>query len=424
MIARARKRVTIAFSLRAEGRSGVQTHTRLLHEGLSGAGFDCSLVTPFSGSRAWLPVFAVRPVLLAHLDRDWSTRWHRHWHFAALRANLRRELSREPPDVVVAQCAPSAIAALEARAALGASFPIVLVCHFTVSEAEELREKGELHDPAVAARIAEDERQAIEAVDLVVHDSEWQRMTIEGMRALRPRRSMVIWHGIPPLAIHRGSMRAALGYRADDVVLANVGTLEPRKNQLALLEVFARLASRYPRARLLLVGGDGPHRRAIERRISREDLVGRVRLLVDWPDVHSVLESADLYVHHATIESFGLVLLEAARAGLPVAAVPVGGVREVLERLGGVPLDASDPARSEDALRPLLEDVAARRAAARRAHRAYERAFTLEHMIDGYRRAIALATDGVPWWEERGHQPSNGNRHAAQPDARPPGAAS
>lgn len=385
-------RAVIAFSLRPDGTSGVQTHTRLLQRGLVEAGVPTDVVTPFSGSRKWLPLFAVRPLALSWMNDDWSTRWHRHWHIAALRENLFRRLSREPASVVIAQCAPSAIAALEVRARLGADFPVALVCHFTVSEADELWEKGVLHDPRVRARIADDERYAIEHVDVVIHDSAWQRDSIEGRRGLRPRASSVIWHGIAPADADGAPTRAALGYAPDDVVLVNVGTLEPRKNQLGLLDAFEHLAAAHPRARLLLVGGDGPHRRAIERRIAEGELAGRVKLLVDWPDVPAVLAASDVYVHYATIESFGLVLLEAARAALPVAAVPVGGAAEVLAQLAGTPLPAGDGEGFARALRPLVEDSALRAEHGRRAHRRFERSFTRSRMIDGYLRALGLAS--------------------------------
>lgn len=396
MNSQTRNEVAIAFSLHPEGKSGVQTHTRLLERGITNAGVACSLVTPFSGGKHWLPVFAARPLLLEYVNQDWSTRWHRHWHFAALRQNLRQELSRRRVGVVIAQCAPSAIAALQVREQLGADFKVALVCHFTVSEAEELLEKGVLRDPVVRARIEADEKYAVEEVDLVVHDSEWQRRSIEVVRGLRPRASTVIWHGIPANVRGGAITRADLGYAPDDVVLVNVGTLEPRKNQIGLIDAFEHIVTRFPRAKLLLIGGDGVHRRAIERRIASGGLERSVKLLVNWPDVPSALESADIYVHFATIESFGLVLLEAARAGLPIAAVPAGGAAEVLARLEGVRLDGNDAEQCWRALQPLLEDAAMRQEMGRRARRNFEQFFTLERMIDGYLHGIGVTPTPSP----------------------------
>jgi hypothetical protein len=131
------KRIVIATINRAEGDTGVHTHTRMLAEGLRAAGATCDVVSPFSGSKLWLPIFAVRPLLLKRMNKTWSTLWHRRWHMAAVRENLRRRLAKSPADVIVAQCPVSAKAALDARAALKLTCPIVLVCHFNHSEAAE-----------------------------------------------------------------------------------------------------------------------------------------------------------------------------------------------------------------------------------------------------------------------------------------------
>src|SRR5438093_1626056 len=81
-------RVIIASINREEGDTGVHTHTRMLSAGLRDASVKCDLVSPFSGSRKWLPVFAIRPLLLKRINKTWSTLWHRRWHAAALRDNL------------------------------------------------------------------------------------------------------------------------------------------------------------------------------------------------------------------------------------------------------------------------------------------------------------------------------------------------
>lgn len=384
-------RAAIAFSLRADGYTGVQTHTRLLQQGLEESGVPCALVTPFSGGKHWLPVFALRPLLLTHLNRNWSTRWHRYWHFVALRANLRQYLARNRAAIVIAQCVPSALAALDVRHQLGADFSIALVCHFTMSEAEELAEKGVLTDQRVQARIAAEERYAIENVDLVIHDSEWQRLTLEKTRGLRPKSSTVVWHGIAASVPQKRLTRAALGYAAADVILVNVGSLEPRKNQLALIDAFVHWSTRAASLRLLLVGANGPDRRAVEQRIASANLTSKVKLLVDWPDVPSILGIADVYVHYATIESFGIVLLEAARAGLPVAATPVGGTTEVLARLGGIALSGDDVDASWRALEPLTANRSVREEMGRRARRNFEEAFTRERMIASYLDACELS---------------------------------
>jgi len=81
---RAIARVVIATINRPEGDTGVHTHTRMLSGGLRDAGVACDVVSAFSGSKKWLPLFAVRPLLIHRVNKSWSTLWHRRWHRAAL----------------------------------------------------------------------------------------------------------------------------------------------------------------------------------------------------------------------------------------------------------------------------------------------------------------------------------------------------
>src|SRR5688500_19712361 len=84
--------VCIATINRAEGDTGVHTHTRMLAAGLDAAGVRCDVVSAFSAGPHWLAVFAVRPLLLNRMNKTAATRWHRKWHMAALRSALLRHM--------------------------------------------------------------------------------------------------------------------------------------------------------------------------------------------------------------------------------------------------------------------------------------------------------------------------------------------
>lgn len=93
-----------------------------------------------------------------------------------------------------------------------------------------------------------------------------------------------------------------------------------------------------------------------------------------------------------------MVLLEAARAGLPIAAVAAGGVPELLAELGGVPLPA-DTAGSLAVLRPLLADNGLRARLGRSARETFHRRFTVDAMAAEYRRVLGFASparEGIP----------------------------
>src|SRR2546422_1271603 len=137
------------------------------------AGVACDIVSAFSGSKKWLPVFAIRPLLLHRMNKSWSTLWHRRWHMAALRENLLRYAAAQPPDAVIAQCPVSARAALDVRAAMRASFPIAMVCHFNHSEAGEYRDKGELCGRRRYDAMLAFEGRVLQEVDRVIYVSHW-----------------------------------------------------------------------------------------------------------------------------------------------------------------------------------------------------------------------------------------------------------
>lgn len=142
-----------------------------------------------------------------------------------------------------------------------------------------------------------------------------------------------------------------------------VGRLEPRKGFQVALDAFAELASRYDDLRLVVVG-DGPQRARVRRLPralrTRVDMVGRASH-DELPTFHA---AADLFIAPATgRESFGIVLVEAMAAGLPVVASDLPGYREVVRHeREGLLVPPADPVALAEAGARLLEDpVLARR---------------------------------------------------------------
>ena len=108
-----------------------------------------------------------------------------------------------------------------------------------------------------------------------------------------------------------------------------VGRLDPRKGLPFAMHAFALLADRYPDLSLLVVG-DGPERHAIDA--LPPVLRARVHMLGKVSDraLPMFYKAADIFIAPATGgESFGIVLVEAMAAGLPVVASNIVGYREV-----------------------------------------------------------------------------------------------
>lgn len=135
-----------------------------------------------------------------------------------------------------------------------------------------------------------------------------------------------------------------------------VGRLEPRKGLDVLVRAFLRLRAARPDVRLCVVG-EGPERERCQRMIPpsiRPDVlfVGAVSQ-EELPRYHA---SADIFASPATGgESFGIVLLEAMAAGLPVVASDIPGYRTVLkEGRQGRLVPPSDAFALADALATFL----------------------------------------------------------------------
>jgi glycosyltransferase involved in cell wall biosynthesis len=111
--------------------------------------------------------------------------------------------------------------------------------------------------------------------------------------------------------------------------LLMVARLDPIKDQATLLRAFA--AVRQPGWDLLLVG-EGPERPRLETLAAELGLDPAQVLLGRRSDIPELLGQADLFAFSTTpAEGFGIVLIEAMAAGLPVIASDVPACREVLK---------------------------------------------------------------------------------------------
>lgn len=114
-----------------------------------------------------------------------------------------------------------------------------------------------------------------------------------------------------------------------------VGLLLERKGIGDLLESLARPGAFPPDARLT-IAGEGPERAAIEARIARPDLAGRVELLGFRADVPDLMRAADAVVVPSRMEQQPLVVIEAMAAGKPVLATDTGDTATMLDAPGAV----------------------------------------------------------------------------------------
>jgi glycosyltransferase involved in cell wall biosynthesis len=143
---------------------------------------------------------------------------------------------------------------------------------------------------------------------------------------------------IPPAPEGRtGVLRSIVGADADTVLVGVLGRLAEVKQPERAVAVFELLAERHPELQLAFIG-DGTERGRLERRIRRggDAVQQRVHLVGARPDVPAVLADLDALLLTSRAEGLPVALIEAAAAGIPVVAAPVGGVPEIVvhERTG------------------------------------------------------------------------------------------
>ncbi|OFY18587.1 MAG: hypothetical protein A2W98_04975 [Bacteroidetes bacterium GWF2_33_38] len=117
--------------------------------------------------------------------------------------------------------------------------------------------------------------------------------------------------------------------------LISVGSLIDRKNHELLLQALVHLKKSNVDFRLEILG-EGNKRHFLEKSILEKDLSEKVFLIGNVVNVEDYLKNADIYLHAAKYEPFGLVIIEAMAAGLPVISLNGKGNKDiVLENYNG-----------------------------------------------------------------------------------------
>jgi alpha-1,6-mannosyltransferase len=184
--------------------------------------------------------------------------------------------------------------------------------------------------------------------------------------------------------------RRSLAIDRDRKLLLYVGRLAPEKNTAALFKAFEILAKRRPSEYQLMVIGDGPGRRELQRLAAAQD-VKWIQYCTDPLELARYYRVADLFVHPGTQETFGLVALESQACGTPVV-----GIRG--SRLDGIILHDQDSWAHEnnpEALAGAIEQSSGRdlvelgRSAAERAALGYAWPRVFERLFCIYREVCA-----------------------------------
>ena len=171
----------------------------------------------------------------------------------------------------------------------------------------------------------------------------------------------------------------------------------PHKNHLVLIEAFARIADRHPDARLVMTGSPGRADGEVRSAAAATGLGERITLTGRIPaaELDVLLAGAAVVAFPSVYEGFGIPVLEALAAGVPV----VVGAGTPAAEMAGDPapvVDPSDPAAWAEALDALLGDTdrrdrVARAGLARVVGRTWED--SAARLEDAWRRLLGAGRD-------------------------------
>ena len=170
-------------------------------------------------------------------------------------------------------------------------------------------------------------------------------------------------------------IRRELGIDPAATVALMLSVLRPEKQHTTGIEAVRIALERHPGLRLI-VAGDGPERPAIEAAAAR--LGGAAQLLGHREDPMELLDASDLLLHSSSTEAFPTAMVEAMAASVPVVAIAVGGIPEIVrDGENGLLIDPpGTPSGLAGEIGKLIDDESLRRRLGAAGRRHYESELT------------------------------------------------
>lgn len=206
---------------------------------------------------------------------------------------------------------------------------------------------------------------SVRRADHIIAVSEATEADLVELYNTPPEKIATIPHGVDPRFHPQGRLGEGAAIRdryslPDGPLVLTVGTLQPRKNHLRLVQAMAQVREQ---ATLVIAGGRGWAYEAVHAEIKRLKLTDRVILtgFVDDTDLPALYRTATVFAYPAMYEGFGLPALEAMASGVPVVAANSSSLPEVVGEVGLL-VDPLDVDAIAIALDNLLGDAGLRAA--------------------------------------------------------------
>ena len=194
------------------------------------------------------------------------------------------------------------------------------------------------------------------------------------------------------LTVHNGMKDISVNLQAnprtcEPVRVAMVARFDRQKDHSTLIKAFSKVD-----AELILIG-DGPSRIKVRQQVEQLNIGHKVKFLGFRKDVAEILSQVQIYTLISNWEGLPCTIIEAMRAGLPVIASDVGGVKEiVLDEHTGYVIPRSDVRTLQQKLNYLVANEQARICMGITARQKYESRLTFQHM---YEKTLTIYQDLV-----------------------------
>ena len=214
---------------------------------------------------------------------------------------------------------------------------------------------------------------------------------------INPKRLVIIPNGVPD--VDRNSQNAAkireeILSDHSGVLILSIGRLTYQKAHTYLLKAFSTVLKQHPNS-LTALAGEGPLLGDLETEANELGIRNKVRFLGVRSDIPDLLTASDFFVLSSRWEGMPLVLLEAMRAGIPIAATDVHGIREALDDgKCGLIVPTEDPAALADAMLRLIHEPELAKQLGQAARRRFEQHYTLQKMMEGYMALLDPSSAG------------------------------
>ncbi|MBC7486852.1 MAG: glycosyltransferase family 4 protein [Cytophagaceae bacterium] len=195
----------------------------------------------------------------------------------------------------------------------------------------------------------------VKKADAYYSITDYVKKNVDDVLQLNPAKNKTIYNSIEKVNLadmkNKWTLRKELGLADQAKIILIAGRIESRKGFDLVVEYLSSILLQNDA--YLLVAGEGYEGNALEKglndfvntftnKIKDLGLSEKVLLLGYRDDLDAIMKESTLYVHLARHEGFGLVLLEAIAAKLPIVASNVGGIPEVLKNTPYKTFDLND----------------------------------------------------------------------------------